>query len=166
VGSKNRDTRPFCAAIGIQQAGVRIRFNWVRVGGGGAAIGEAATGAEVGQEHPLVVVEHLGRLGHEMDAAEDDRPGIHLGGRPGQLEAVARDVGEILDLPLLVIMGEDRGIFALFEGEDFVVNVGQIRSFPCFFRGERRTHYFSRSKTVHSLMVGTVSQLGQLQDNP
>ena len=71
-----------------------------------------------------------------MDPAEDDRAGVDPGRGPGQLEAVAGDVGQLLDLAVLVIMGQDRGVLALLEGEDLVVNVGQRRPFPCFYRGE------------------------------
>ena len=50
-----------------------------------------------------------------MDAAKDDGPGLHLGGRAGQLEAVAGEVGQFLDFAFLVIVGEDGGVFALFQ---------------------------------------------------
>ncbi len=39
---------------------------------GGAAVGQAATGLQIRQQHALVGVENLGRLGHEMHAAKDD----------------------------------------------------------------------------------------------
>ena len=40
-------------------------------------VGHGAAGVEVGQEHPLVVPgQDVGRLGHEVDAAEDDELGL------------------------------------------------------------------------------------------
>ena len=115
--------------------GPELRLERARAGAG-AAIGQAATGPEVGQEDPLVGVEHLGRLGHEVDPAEDDGPGVNPGRRPGQLEAVAGDVGQLLDLAFLVIMGQDRGVLALLEGEDLVVDVGHGGLFLVFYVAE------------------------------
>ena len=67
-------------------------------------------GVEVGQEHLLVVAgEDVGRLGHEMDAAEDDELGVAaVGGDPRQAEGVAPGIGPAHDLVALVVMAEDR----------------------------------------------------------
>src|SRR5262249_39298279 len=65
--------------------------------GGGAAVGQAAPGLQVGQQDTLAGVEDLRRLGHEVDAAEDDGGGVDRGRGAGQLEAVAGEVGQLLD---------------------------------------------------------------------
>ena len=91
---------------------------------GGAALGEAAAGPQVRQEHPLVGVEHLGRLAHEVDPAEDDRRRLDPRREAGQLQAVTRVVGQFLDLAVLVVVGQDRRVLAPAEGVDLVVNVG------------------------------------------
>ena len=82
---------------------------------GRAALGQAATGLQVGQQHALVGIEHLGRLGHEVDAAKDDGRGRDLGGGAGQFQAVAGEVGQLLDLAVLVVVGEDGGVVACLE---------------------------------------------------
>ena len=51
--------------------------------------------------------EDVGRLGHEVDAAEDDVLGLGTGrGVAGQLEGVAGDVGELDDLVALVVVAQ------------------------------------------------------------
>ena len=71
-------------------------------------VGHRAARGEVRQDHRLLVGrEDVGRLGHEVHAAEDDvrrvRPGRSL---LRQLEAVAGDVGELDDLVALVVVTE------------------------------------------------------------
>ncbi len=72
-------------------------------------VGHGAPGVEVGQEHLLVVPgQDVGRLGHEVDPAEDDVLGLGLvGGDPGQPERVASGVGPGHDLVALVVVAED-----------------------------------------------------------
>jgi hypothetical protein len=67
-------------------------------------VGHRAARGEVGQDHGLVGPrEHVGGLGHEVHAAEDDRLGIRPGLRGvGELERVAREVGVLHDLVALV----------------------------------------------------------------
>ena len=74
----------------------------------GGHVGHRAAGGEVGQHHGLGVGgEDVGRLGHEVHAAEDDPLGIRPGrGLLGQLEGVAGDVGELDDLVALVVVAE------------------------------------------------------------
>ena len=71
-------------------------------------VGHRAAGREVGQDHRLLVRgEDVGRLGHEVDAAEDDVRRVRPGrGLLGQLEAVAGHVGELDDLVTLVVVAE------------------------------------------------------------
>ena len=58
-------------------------------------IGHGAAGVEVGQDDLLAVVaEHVGALGHEVHAAEDNVLRVGFGGDFGELVAVAGEVGE------------------------------------------------------------------------
>ncbi len=71
-------------------------------------VGHRAARGEVG-EHDLLVVggEDVGRLRHEVDAAEDDE--LRLGTRSGvarELEGVTRDVGELDHLVALVVVAQ------------------------------------------------------------
>ena len=72
-------------------------------------VGHRAAGVEVGQDHLLVGAgEDVGRLGHEVDAAEDDELGLRLvGGDAGQAEGVAPGVGPGHHLVALVVVAED-----------------------------------------------------------
>ena len=72
-------------------------------------VGHGAAGVEVGEDDPLVVAgEHVGRLGHEVHAAEDDvGGGLVVGGEAGELERVARGVGPADHLVALVVVAED-----------------------------------------------------------
>ena len=73
-------------------------------------VGHRAAGVEVGQDDPLVRAgEHVGRLGHEVHAAEDDVGGLVVVRRePGQLEGVAAGIGPLDDLVALVVVAEDQ----------------------------------------------------------
>ena len=52
--------------------------------------------------------QHVGALGHEVDAAEDDELGVRvLADLPRELERVAGVVGELDHLVALVVMAED-----------------------------------------------------------
>ena len=72
-------------------------------------VGHRAAGREVGQHDDLVGRgQDVGRLGHEVDAAEDDELRLGPTGRiAGQLERVAGDVGELDDLVALVVVSQD-----------------------------------------------------------
>ena len=69
-----------------------------------------------------------------MDAAENDGAGFDFGRGTGELEAVAREVGQFLDLALLIIVGKNRGVLLSFERGDFVEDVRHGR-IPCFLCG-------------------------------
>ena len=45
-----------------------------------------------------------------MDAAELDHLGVGLAGLPGEAEGVADEVGHVLQLGQLVVVGEDDGV--------------------------------------------------------
>src|SRR5439155_22743468 len=66
-------------------------------------------GVEVGKNHLLVRAgEDVGRLGHEVDAAEHHVLGlVVVGGEPGEAEGVAPGVRPAHDLLALVVMAED-----------------------------------------------------------
>ena len=72
-------------------------------------VGHRAAGVEVGEDHLLVGPgEDVGRLGHEVDAAEHDELGLGLvGGDAGQPEGVAPGVGPGHHLVALVVVAED-----------------------------------------------------------
>src|SRR3546814_6514538 len=71
---------------------------------GRATVLEAAPRVHVGQHDDLFGRQYLRRLGHELDAAEGDDLGIGVRGLARQFERVADEIGEILNLGLLVIM--------------------------------------------------------------
>ena len=56
----------------------------------------------------MVAGQHVGRLGHEVDAAEHDVGGVVVVRRePGELERVADQVGPADHLVALVVVAED-----------------------------------------------------------
>src|SRR5262249_42922457 len=63
-------------------------------------------------------IEDLRRLGHEVDAAEDDDLGLGARRLLGEGEAVADEVGHVLDLALLVVVREDDRVELLLESAD------------------------------------------------
>src|SRR5690606_33315516 len=81
---------------------------------GGGHVGHGAAGRQVREDHLLVVAgQDVRGLGHEVHTAEHDVLGLRAGGGvPGQLEGVARDVGELDDLVTLVVVAEDEDLVA------------------------------------------------------
>jgi hypothetical protein len=77
--------------------------------GEGRHVGHGAAGGQVGQDDLLVVAgQDVGRLGHEVDPAEDHELGLGPGrGLLGQAEGVAAGVGELDHLVALVVVAED-----------------------------------------------------------
>jgi hypothetical protein len=53
-----------------------------------------------------------------MDAAEDDRLGARLRGGLGERQAVADDVGDVLEIRLVVIVSQDDGMALLLQALD------------------------------------------------
>ena len=72
--------------------------------------GQRAAGAQIGDQHRLLGREDLRRLGHEVDAAEDDRLGVGRGRLAREAERVADVVGHVLHLGHLVVVGEDHRV--------------------------------------------------------
>ena len=90
------------------------------------AIGQRAPRLHVRQQHALRWAEHLGGLGHEVDAAEDDRRGRHLCGVACQLQAVAGEIGDVLNIPIHVKVSEDRRVLFLLQPFDLVHQIERI----------------------------------------
>jgi hypothetical protein len=73
-------------------------------------VGHRAAGVEVGQDHLLALVaEHVGALGHEVHAAENNVLGVGFGGDAGELVAVAGGVGKANHFVALVVVAEQEG---------------------------------------------------------
>ena len=72
-------------------------------------VGHRTTGRQVGEDHLLVRrAEHVGALGHEVHATEDDELGVGmLAHMAGKLERVAGVVGKLDHLVALVVMAQD-----------------------------------------------------------
>ncbi len=86
---------------------------------GGDGLRQRAAGPEVGDQHGLVGVEDLGRLGHEVHAGHDDDVGVGLRGHPGQLERVAPQVGDAVeDVGRHVVVGEHDRVAAPLQLAD------------------------------------------------
>jgi hypothetical protein len=95
---------------------------------GRAAVLEAAAGVHVGQDDDLFGRQDLRRLGHEAHAAEGDHLGVGRRRLARQIEAVADEIGEVLDLGLLVIMGEDDRVALLLEARDLGEQVEPLQA--------------------------------------
>ena len=111
---------------------------------------EAAAGVHVGQDHDLVRRQDLGGIGHELDAAERDDVGIGFSGLARKLEAVAHEIGNVLNFRALVIVPEDHRVALLAQTVDLgaQVEAGKVQglgshrvtsSRPLGRAGERRT---------------------------
>ena len=74
----------------------------------------------IGQQNHLIRAQDGGRLGHKMDAAEDDDIGLSAGSVLAQLQRIADKIGYILDLAQLVVMGQDNSILLPLQAGDTV----------------------------------------------
>ena len=88
-----------------------------------AVVGEGAAGLQIGQHHDLVGVHDLRRLRHEVHAGEDDDLGVGLRGFLAQAQAVPHVVGDVLDVALLVVVGQDDGLALVLEPLDLLKEV-------------------------------------------
>ena len=88
-----------------------------------AAIREGATGFEVRDHDGLVRIQQLRRLGHEVDATERDHVAVGALGGLRQGQRVADDVGEILNLGFLVVVGQQESAALPFQIEDGLLEV-------------------------------------------
>ena len=82
---------------------------------GWAGIRQGASRLQIRQQHGLLGAEDLRDFGHEVHPAEDDHLGI--GGRclAGELKRIANEVGDVLNLWFLVVVGQDHGIALPFQ---------------------------------------------------
>ncbi len=69
-----------------------------------------------------------------MDAAEGDDVAVHALGRLGEGQGVAHEVRQVLDLGLLVVVGQEHGVALALEladrlleivGEPFIRDIGR-----------------------------------------
>ena len=93
------------------------------------AVLEAAARVHVGQDDDLLGAEDLGGVGHELHPAENDDIGIGLGGLLAQFEAVADEIGKVLDIGGLVVMRENDRVLLLAKAIDLgeqVLAGGQV----------------------------------------
>ena len=89
-------------------------------------IRQRTAGLEIGDQHGLLGIEQLRRLGHEVDAGEHDDIGVDLGGFARQQQAVTDDVGDAVeDFRRLVIMRQDHGVALALQFENGVDVVGE-----------------------------------------
>lgn len=82
---------------------------------GGATFFQRATGVLVREHDNFVWVENLGRLGHEVNTAEDDDIGAGFLGLLGEAEGIADIIRHVLDFGDLVIVREDDGVELFLE---------------------------------------------------
>ena len=101
--------------------------------GRGAPVRERAAGGQVGQDHDPLGIQDLCGLGHEVDPAEHDHVRLRVARGPGELEAVADKIREILNLRVLVIVREDDGVAFATQTLDLSVKIGAGR--------DRRAHW-------------------------
>ena len=59
-----------------------------------------------------------------MDAAEGDHVRLRFRRLEGKAERIAHEIRQFLDLPVLVIVGQDHGVALFFQLQDFFDQVG------------------------------------------
>ncbi len=90
-------------------------------------VGHGTAGFDLGQQDRLSRGQHGRRFGHEVDAAEDDRGGLEAGRLAAELEGVADEIGRVLDLRDLVVVGENDGVLLPFQLGDPGQDVHRVR---------------------------------------
>ena len=108
------DVIVLCRVIGEE----RLKF-FSRTG-----IGQGTPRVHVGNDDGLRGVQDLCGLTHEVNTAEDNDVGIRLGGLNAQAKRVSHEVGHVLDLLNLVVMGEDDCIPLAFESQNLSRQIG------------------------------------------
>src|SRR5579864_4929127 len=90
---------------------------------GRASARERATRLEVGDDHDAVRVQDFGGLSHEVHPGEaDDVPGRFCR-RLCELKRVADEVGDVLNLALLIVVGEKDRVAFLLEALDLAFDI-------------------------------------------
>ena len=111
---------------------------------GGDRVGQRAAGVGIGQQDGLVRAQDRGRLGHEVDAAEGDHRGAGVGGGAGEAERVAHEVGHVLDLGHLVVVGQDHRVPLLGQRPDLALQRRNVLERQwCARTGERLGRHVS-----------------------
>jgi len=87
-------------------------------GVGGAAIGEGAPGVEIRKQNLFVGVEDFRRFRHEVNPGKNDDIGTRFGGFAGESEGVPDVVGDVLDVGILVVVGQNDRVQVFFQGRD------------------------------------------------
>jgi hypothetical protein len=90
---------------------------------GRAAVRERAARRQVRDHHGTLRIEDLRGLRHEVDAAERDDVALDPLRGLGQGQRVAHEVGQILHLRLLVVVGQEHGVALALEREDRLLEV-------------------------------------------
>jgi len=85
-----------------------------------AALGQRAARQQVGKQHALLGVEDLGRFRHEVHTGEHDGRLRDPRGVARQLQAVAREIGDILNLAVDVIVRQQNCVVLLLEPLDVI----------------------------------------------
>ena len=94
---------------------------------GGDRVGQRAAGAEIGDQDRLLGREDRRGLGHEVHAAERDDLGFGARAFAREAERVAHEVGDVLDLGPLVVVGEDDGVARACELADLGLERRDLR---------------------------------------
>jgi hypothetical protein len=109
---------------------------------GRAGVFKAAAGIHVWQHHDLFGAEDLGRVGHELDSAKRDHIRVGIGRHLAQLQTVADEIRQILNVRCLVVMRQDNRIALLAQPVDLRAQVGASR------HGDVSSHGGSRLNRV------------------
>src|SRR5439155_1596173 len=88
--------------------------------------GEGAACVRVRDQHRLLGAEDRGSLGHEVDAAEDDRIGVRRGRLLREAQRVAHVIGHVLHLGNLVVVREDDGAALCGERTYLVLHTADL----------------------------------------
>jgi predicted TPR repeat methyltransferase len=89
----------------------------------GAAVGERAAGLEIGHDDDAIGVQDLRRLGHEVHAGEADHVGLGAARGLRELQRITEEVGDVLDVAILVVVREDDGVPLFLEADDLGLEV-------------------------------------------
>jgi hypothetical protein len=83
--------------------------------------GKRAAGREVGNQDGLLGRENLRCLGHEVNATEHDCPALGTSRFAREPERVAHEVGDVLNLGQLVVVGEDHRLSRARERPNLIL---------------------------------------------
>ena len=93
---------------------------------GGDRLRQRAAGVGVGDQDGLLGRQHRRGLGHEVNAAEGDHLGVGARGLARELQRVAGQIGHVLDLGHLVVVGQDDGLALRGQGADLVAELADV----------------------------------------